>query len=176
MRSKRFAAVLTITTLLTLFLGFGSAVAEEVPRAEIYLGYAGIVGFNGSAALNLNRWIGMVGDYSYRVAEYHADKPLQTFTAGPKVSLRLVPRITPFAHALFGGAGSSCASFSNSGCRSGIAFAFVLGGGVDIQIGKDVSIRAIQIDKIRTHFGDRANTYTGVSFGVVGQLGRLFSR
>jgi hypothetical protein len=173
MRSKSFASVLVITLLIALlFNGSGVATAQENPRAEIYLGYAGLVGFNGSAALNLNRWVGVVGDYSYRVAEYYADKPLQTFTAGPRVSLRLVPKVTPFAHALFGGAASSCAAFSdNSGCRSGTAFALVFGGGVDININKGLSIRAIQIDKIRTHFGDRANTYTGVSFGVVARLG-----
>ncbi len=147
--------------------------AEENPRAEIYVGYAALAGFNGSAAFNLNRWVGIVGDFSYRIAEYYADKPLQTFTAGPKASMRLVRGLTPFVHALIGGARSGCGSFSDSsGCRPGTDFALILGGGVDIKIKKEVAIRAIQIDKIRTRFGGRDNTYTGVSFGIVARLGR----
>jgi len=168
-RSIRVAVALMATAL---FLTTVPAPAQDYPRAEVYLGYAGIVGFNGSATLNLNRWFGLAGDYSYRVAEYYADKPLQTYTAGPKLTLRLMPKLTPFAHALFGGAGSGCGNFSEfSGCRSGKAFAIVLGGGLDINVNRDLSIRAIQIDKIRTAFGDQAKTYTGVSFGVVMRLG-----
>jgi hypothetical protein len=167
------AGVLSALIASLLFFKSDPAIAQENPRAEVYLGYAGLIGFNGSAAYNLNRWFGVVGDYSYHVAEYYADKPLQTFTAGPSVTLRLIPRLTPFAHALFGGAGSGCASFSNSaGCQFGTASAMVFGGGLDVQIQKGLSIRAIQIDRIRTHFGEGTNTYTGLSFGLLFGFGR----
>jgi hypothetical protein len=85
----------------------------------------------------------------------------------------LIPRLTPFAHVLFGGAGSGCASYSDTaGCQFGTASAMVLGGGLDVQIKKGLSIRAIQIDKIRVYFGEGTNTYTGISFGLVVGLGR----
>jgi opacity protein-like surface antigen len=172
----RFSTVWMIAWVIALLLSAKSepAIAQENPIAEVYLGYAGLIGFNGSAAYNVNRWFGVVGDYSYRVAEYYADKPLQTFTAGPRVTLRLIPRLTPFAHVLFGGAGSGCASFSDtSGCQFGTASATVFGGGLDIQINKNLTIRAIQIDKIRASFGDHADTYTGASFGLVARIGKL---
>jgi len=177
MRSGRFLGALLINALIgsSLFLMPLPASAEgDNPRAEVYLGYAGIIGFNGSVAFNLNRWFGVVGDYSYRVAEYYADKPLHTFAAGPRVSLRLIPRVTPFAHALFGGAGSGCGEYSDtSGCRFGTASAVVLGGGLDVQINKDLSFRVIQIDKIRPGFGNGDKTYTGLSFGIVIRTGRV---
>jgi hypothetical protein len=175
MLSRKLLTAGVIPVLIASLLFFKSepAIAQENPRAEVYLGYAGLIGFNGSAAYNINRWFGIVGDYSYRVAEYYADKPLQTFTAGPRVTLRLIPRLTPFAHVLFGGARSGCASFSDtSGCQFGTASAMVLGGGLDVHIQKGLSIRAIQIDRIRTHFGEGANTYTGLSLGLVIGLGK----
>jgi opacity protein-like surface antigen len=175
MSSGKHLTAGVISALIASLLFFKSepAIAQENPRAEVYLGYAGLIGFNGSAAYNINRWFGIVGDYSYRVAEYYADKPLQTFTAGPRVTLRLIPRLTPFAHVLFGGAGSGCASFSDTaGCQFGTASAMALGGGLDVKINKHLSIRAIQIDKIRTYFGEGINTYTGISFGLVVGLGR----
>ena len=173
LRNLLTASVISGLIASLLFIKSEPAIAQENPKAEVYLGYAGLIGFNGSAAYNINRWFGIVGDYSYRVAEYYADKPLQTFTAGPRVTLRLIPRLTPFAHVLFGGAGSGCAAFSDTaGCQFGTASAMVLGGGLDVQIQKGLSIRAIQIDRIRTHFGEGADTYTGLSFGLVLGLGR----
>jgi len=171
----RFAPKFAIHALMASSLLFvtGRAMAQEAPGAEVYVGYAALVGLNASAAINWNRWLGVVGDYSYRVAEYYADKPLQTFTAGPRFTFRLIPRVTPFAHALFGAARSGCAAFSDaSGCRSGNAFAMVLGGGVDVSAGKNISIRALQIDSIQTRFGGGANAYSGLSFGVVARIGR----
>jgi hypothetical protein len=175
MMTRELSAVWIIAGSIAWLLFFHStpAIAQENPEAEVYLGYAALAGLNGSAAYNFNRWFGIVGDYSYRVAEYYADKPLQTFTAGPRVTLRLIPRLTPFAHVMFGGAGSGCASFSDTaGCQFGIASAMALGGGLDVQINKRLSIRAIQFDKIRTQFGNNTNTYTGLSFGLVFKLGR----
>jgi opacity protein-like surface antigen len=175
MLSRKLLTAGVVSALIASLLFFKSepAFARENPRAEVYLGYAALAGFNGSASYNLNRWFGIVGDYSYRVAEYYADKPLQTFTAGPRVTLRLIPRVTPFAHLMFGGSGSGCASYSDTaGCQFGTASAMVLGGGLDVQINKGLSIRAIQIDRIRTYFGDGPNTYTGLSFGLVFGLGR----
>jgi hypothetical protein len=176
MRGWRFGTILLVLTLIALsaHLSVGPAAAQDNPRAEVYLGYAALAGFNGSVAVNMNRWFGVAGDYSYRVAEYYADKPLQTFTAGPRLTLRLLPQLTPYAHALLGGAGSSCARFSDSsGCRFGTAFAMVLGGGLDIHIGRDIAIRAIQIDKIYTRFGNHTDSYPGISFGIVARLGQM---
>jgi opacity protein-like surface antigen len=167
--SRRLATLI----LFSLVLAAGTASArDDYPKGEFYLGYAALVGLNGSAAHNLNRWFGVVGDYSYRIAEYYADEPLQTFAAGPKVSVRLNRWVTPFAHVLFGAATSRCGQFSDTaGCQSDSAFAVQFGGGLDVNVGNNFSIRALQIDKIRTHFGDQAETYSGLSFGVVYRFG-----
>lgn len=108
MRWWRFGTILSVHALIasSALFNVGPAAAQDNPRAEVYLGYAALAGFSGSVTVNMNRWFGVVGDYGYRVAEYYADKPLQTFTAGPRLTLRLLPQLTPYAHLLPGKAGS----------------------------------------------------------------------
>ena len=163
-----------LTGMALLIATAGAGFAQDNPRGELYLGYPLLAGFHGSAAVNINRWFGIVGDYSYRVAEYYADKPLHTFGVGPRLAVRSIPRVTPFAHALFGGAGSGCAGWSNSaGCQFGTSFAMVLGGGVDVRLGRHLSIRAIQLDRIRTSFGGGNQNYNALSFGLTFRLGKI---
>ena len=152
----------------------GTTFAQDDPRGELYLGYPLLAGFHGSAAVNLNRWFGIAGDYSYRVAEYYADKPLHAFGVGPRLTVRSIPRLMPFAQVMFGGAGSGCAGWSDSaGCQFGTSFAMVLGGGVDVSLGRSLSIRAIQLDRIRTSFGGGSQNYNGLSFGLTFRLGKI---
>jgi hypothetical protein len=146
----------------------GTSYGQDYPRTEVFLGYPFLAGIQGSATFGINRWLGIVGDYSYRVAEYYADKPLHTFGVGPRLTARFIPGVTPFAHVLFGLAGSGCADWSaEAGCLFGTTSAIVLGGGLDIRAGRVFSVRAFQIDYMRTRFGSGSQTYPGLSFGLV---------
>lgn len=105
------------------------AMAQDVPKAEVFGGYSyfnadrggNLNGWNASAAVNLNNWFGIAGDFS---GHYGSDSfgtfipgigpatasvngNLHLFTFGPVVSYHKENRVTPFAHALFGFAHSS---------------------------------------------------------------------
>ncbi|MGA7852452.1 MAG: outer membrane beta-barrel protein [Candidatus Acidiferrales bacterium] len=88
-----------------------------------------------------------------------------TYTAGPVVRFH-VKKLQPFAEVMFGGAHDSSfakiynACYNQSGCvnlskqPNNNAFAWILGGGLDIPFKEHVSIRPIQVDYVHTSFGD----------------------
>jgi|SRR5579859_5485290 len=131
----------------------------------------GPAGFEISLDRNFNRYIGLKGDFSSYFETLHGSVlnaaaslcmkgivcthaisfkvPLRSFyfTAGPEFKLRNSTRLTPFAHALFGGVAShaefaipaSGTRFSDSSTRTGFAASF--GGGVDVRVSRLVSLR-----------------------------------
>jgi opacity protein-like surface antigen len=190
-----------------------SSHAQDVPRVEIFGGYsylnidvsslsnalnqAGVSGvgdrlsLNGwetSANVNLNRWVGIEGDLS---GHYKGDceglsgltcKDL-SFMGGPRFTYRK-GKITVFAHGLFGG---DTASVSTNGANfvsgasdvsaslSNTSFALAAGGGVDYMVTNRISVRLGQADYFLTrHFNDigvpSQNNYR-VSAGIVFTLG-----
>ena len=89
---------------------------------------------------------------------------LFTYNVGPIVKFR-TKHIEPFVEALFGGAHTNfygdlykdctalgCTTLSNS--PSNNAFDFIIGGGIDIPVGKHVAIRPAQFDYLLTRFGN----------------------
>ena len=94
-----------------------------------------------------------------------SDSRQHTFLFGPRVAAR-GDRVTPFAHALFGGAhisrdfvvtpvtpvppGIGPVAFD----ASETAFAMAVGGGVDIKLTDHVALRAIQADYLMTRFDE----------------------
>ena len=121
---------------LSLILG-GANRAQEFPKAEVFGGYSygnfgasvsgasrnNLNGWNASLGVNLNRWFGLVSDFSGHYGRFSAvlqpnpcaivitgcpqisisekDK-FHNFLFGPQFSMRS-KRATPFVHALFGG-------------------------------------------------------------------------
>jgi hypothetical protein len=85
---------------------------------------------------------------------------LFTYNVGPVLKLR-AGHFEPFGEALFGGAHSS---FYGNLCRqlatcvtnnpSNNAFDFVLGGGIDIPLTKNIAFRPLQVDYVLTRFGN----------------------
>jgi hypothetical protein len=157
--------ILLITALFLCLAGF--SFAQDVPRAELFLGYPLPVGIHISAAVNIIRSISIVGEYWYSIAEYYHEWALQRVVAGPRLSLRSKSRWTPFVHALFGVAGAGESHWYVT------SFATVLGGGVDVRVGRNVSIRAIQADFILTNFRGGSQNYPGLSFGLTFHLGKM---
>ena len=73
--------------------------------------------------------------------------------------------VTPFAHALFGGAHASSSGFGNSG------MVMMFGGGADLETGSKVAFRLAQVDWMMTRLPttalatqNNARVSTGVLF------------
>ena len=135
-RLLRFAF---LPILLLLIPQFARAVG---PRGDAFLGYsrtgtdtfyAGVGGLNGwEAALHvhLRPFVGAEADVSqYGIGSDSTMPRTTSFLFGPRVTIGAA-RVHLFAHGLFGGEHSS----SPDGTISGNAFAFALGGGLDVPI------------------------------------------
>jgi opacity protein-like surface antigen len=156
------------------------------PRVEWFLGYsylravptmavgnrlAWLNGGSTSIAFNLNRHLGLVGDFGgfnetrlllttgnppSAAGPYDAvdDGTVFTFLAGPRLSFRH-ERFTPFVQALFGDIRASeettCPTCAPS-LPSQNAFAMTAGGGLDIRVHRHLAIRVIQAEYLMTRF------------------------
>jgi outer membrane protein with beta-barrel domain len=147
-------------------------------KAEIFGGYQytkfdgglNANGFNGAVTGNLNRWLGVTADFSGAYgSQGGVDTKTYTYTFGPQVQMSS-GKITPFAHALFGGAHTS-ASTNVTGTTvsaSTSGFAFMLGGGVDAKMGRSMAFRLIQFDWLSLHAnGVSDNNNMRISTGLV---------
>jgi hypothetical protein len=160
-------AALALTVLATV------ARAQDTPVAEVAAGYSMIevvkgfsvtaYGGSGSVALNINHWLGAVGDFGlYHASPFGPGVDAGTYTFGPRVSYRHWGKFTPFAQALLGGV-----RYANNG------FVFGAGGGADIGLGRGgrFALRP-QVE----YFGFRANGSTTntvrVSVGMVFRIGK----
>lgn len=167
---------------------------SSYPRVELFLGYSYLRGvptlspgnrmdfLNGgsaSIAFNLNRYLGLVGDFGgFDASELELTgagaSPAQvsnasgtafTYMAGPRLSFRKYDRITPFAQVLFGGIHASQVTLS--GCAGALctplptenSFALTAGGGIDLSIHRHIDFRLVQAEYLMTNF---ANLSTGV--------------
>jgi hypothetical protein len=154
--------------------------------------HAGINGWNAALSANIKSW-GVVADFSNHYgASTNNFTPVGSgghgtmFLFGPQYSFRLVPRVTPFAHVLFGGVkgaretvgplepGGACPSPGCSGFSMipETAFAMALGGGLDVKARNHLWIRLIQVDYIRQNFSDGAMNSPRISAGVVFRFGK----
>ena len=138
MKTKILCVVIAV--LLSSTMSF----AQDTPKAEVSAGYSFfyvIKGFtivnnggSGSLAVNLNDWLGLVGDFGvYRASSNGPDLTSETFTFGPRFSYRELPHLIPFAQALFGG---YHASVNTGGIEQGTEFTFGFGGGADLPVGR----------------------------------------
>ena len=168
----------TMWLVSAIVLITGSAFAQDAPRAEVSVGYSflrlgGTGGTNqnggdASIALNVNRWLGVVGDVGgYHSSSFGVGADTYTFLIGPRFSLR-AGEVTPFAQVLIGGAHltAGIGGFSTSVTP----FAISAGGGLDLAISKHVALRP-QLD----YFNFRSHGQTGnagrASLGLVFRFG-----
>jgi hypothetical protein len=159
--------------LLTLTFAL-AANAEDtvVPRAEYTTGYiyfhwnnVNYSGVGGSVALNLNRWVGLVGDLSTAAgSEFGVHQRLTTYWGGPRLNIPVSKRVKPFAQFLLGGA-----RYSDTGkfFDAGNAFAWTAGLAVDIRTSKHVSMRLFELDYVATYFEGGRQGFARASVGVV---------
>lgn len=169
-------------TVSFLFIVSLSASAQEAPKVEVFGGYSNAMGdlhgWNASVAGNLNRWVGLVADFSgyYSTLDEGGETEkirTHTFFFGPQISLRR-GRVVPFTHALLGGARikSEASGLGRTFIFTDSAFGLAFGGGLDVSLNDRVAIRAFQADYLRTRFFDQTQHTGRLSFGLVFRLGR----
>jgi opacity protein-like surface antigen len=119
---------------------------------------------------------------SYSISEKYQDF---AFLSGPRFTLRKSKTVTPFAHALMGfdyakltDNESYYGSSMSMDVQKDTGFAAVVGGGIDLNVQKNLAVRLIQADYFLTKHN---NNFTGqinetwnnmsLSFGVVLRFG-----
>lgn len=184
-----------------------SALGQETPKAELFGGYSyfhadgggNFHGWNGSIAANLNKWFGVVADFSGHYdsdsseivaslpglpplsSRIEADSNIYNFLFGPRLSYRKNESITPFAHALIGfsRAHTEGTSTFTTGSTTVItnfdtsdtAFAAAFGGGLDLKLSNSFALRVVQADYLLTRFGGFTQHNARISTGLVFRFG-----
>jgi opacity protein-like surface antigen len=154
--------------------------AQNVPKVDVFGGYQYTrvdTGIPGVGSINLNGWnaaldgyftkyLGVSADFSGAYGSpFGVSTKLHTFMFGPIVRFPNSSKITPFAHALFGG-GHLSASFGGlSGGETD--FAWAAGGGLDANISSRFAVRLAQADFLQTRIGGENQNNFRYSAGIV---------
>jgi hypothetical protein len=169
---------LSLLALLMVFSAPLMASAQEgAPRVEISGGYSllrisspgtplpGLEsitghGFSLSAAGNITKSFGIVGEFA-RYSKSDAlgniapgsnlDANVQTYLFGPRFTVR-TGKAEPFFHGLIGAVRGSVETTGAS--EAGYAFAYVLGGGLDVKVHDNFAIRLGQLDFLQARVAD----------------------
>ncbi|HEY6129077.1 MAG TPA: outer membrane beta-barrel protein [Candidatus Acidoferrum sp.] len=131
-------------------------------------------GGSGSGAAYLNSWLGVVGEFgACKVTGLPsgASAHEMNYLFGPRFYFHAQGRVFPFVQGLFGGERFS-AGVSGFGSDSTNAFASAIGGGADVTLTRHVSLRAVQVDYLYTHFGGASQNNFRLQSGIVWRIGR----
>jgi len=169
---KRCLVLLAVLVIIPIV-----ANAQDYPKAEVYGTYSLFVadidaldneslhGWGIGVQGNLNKWFGLVGEYS---AHHGASGPLsiqqpgviiiipevdlrvRTYLFGPRLSFRSKP-VTVFGHYLVGGGHLKVEDEVTGFTAGNNEFAMAVGGGIDVNLGKRFAIRAAQFDYLSIH-------------------------
>jgi hypothetical protein len=165
---------------MILFLGV-KAIAQDAPKVEVFGGYSHFLsdisntsshlGGGGVAVTeNLNNWFGGTIDVGAQWGVQNGfNVNTQQFMYGPAVAYRQRSPFTPFGHILLGAIRGSQGFAGIS--QSAIKIAAAFGGGVDLKISKQVSIRAIQADYLMSRFMNTRQNNLRLSAGLVLKFG-----
>lgn len=177
----RILALLVLATILPY-----PVLAQDAPRAEVFGGFQyfransgvnvssfdnfNLNGWNASLSGYFNRYLGVTADFSgaYGNPEFLGvpiHTKLHTFMFGPVLRLPNPTHITPFVHALGGGAHLSGDVLGVSGSETDAAWA--VGGGLDLNMGPLLSLRLAQVDFLQTRAGGTNQNNFRYSAGVV---------
>lgn len=119
-------------------------------------------GWEGAAVWNWKSWLGVKADFD---GHYCCDASLHNFLFGPQITLHH-GKLSPFVHGLFGLSHGSAGGVSDS------AFAFALGGGLDVKATDRIAIRIGQVDYLGTRFADSTQNNLRFSAGLVFRFGK----
>ena len=162
------------------FLWTFSALAQELPRFETYLGYTFVRlnsgtnvpafsanGGTAELALNFNKWLAGVGSFPIyhngTIGNFQIDQTGIGYMFGPRVHVRF-GHITPFLESLFGATHVSRSFRTSTTAVAGgnvlvtrfvndrTAFSMEIGGGLDLPINNRLAFRPIKLDYYLTRF------------------------
>jgi outer membrane protein OmpA-like peptidoglycan-associated protein len=111
---------------------------------------------------HLTDWLRVAGEFtgghSDKISPLGQGLTLTTFTGGPQISHRFGP-FRPYGEVLVGGAHGSDSYFpsKNSSSTSASTFAYSAGGGVDLYLTPRFSVRAFDVQYLRTSFPNGIN-------------------
>ena len=171
-----------ILSVIVLLISALPAIAQDVPRIEMFGGYTWAGGnFHGvttSVTGNINSWFGVTADFSGHYG-HEQDGPIRvtqnahTLQVGPRFSRR-GNIFTPFAYALVGATRfhESATIAGERVSRGDTGFTTSIGGGLDVTVNKSVAIRAFQLDYFRPNFFDETHDRFRVAVGVVFHFGK----
>ena len=195
--NRQFAIVLGVSlrslafAMALIFLFATSARAQHeissIPQFEVSADYSfiraraadsqGSFNLNGgsaSFAYNFNDRFSLVADagaYHFRDLPPAISSNMFTYLVGPRIRFRHYSRLTPFAHALLGGARLNASSGSISGGENG--FSMALGGGVDMHFRSHLALRLIQAEYLMTRF-DRVDGSSATQNNIRISAGLVF--
>jgi hypothetical protein len=178
------------------------AQAQEATRTEFFAGYSymrlddststqdvDLNGYEVSAAITVfKKYLAIKGDISGHYGNVlvsitpRTDQRQELLLFGPQYSVNKLPKIRPFAHALFGLARLKVMNDATGAPNvSDKGFAFAVGGGVDLKtpLGSKIAVRVFQGDFVRTRldFTGSGNTTSSnnyrISTGIVIRLGEI---
>lgn len=171
----------TIRLVALALLLSSTAMAQEVPRIEVFGGYSHLIAnvnatsnnLNGVAVAvgeNVNKWFGGALDFTSHWGTQNGFKVnAQTLMYGPVFSFRKEPRVTPFGHVLLGFMHGSAGYLGTS--EPSFHFGAMLGGGVDFALTDKIAIRPIQADYLMSHFLGTRQDNIRLSGGIVLRFG-----
>jgi hypothetical protein len=146
---KRLIGVMIVAFAFSQFSLFA---ADDAPKTQFFGGLSILSGksvdrvqapgWQGGITGNLNSTLGIVGDFSGNYNNGH----FYTYLGGPRFHARR-EKTTMFAHALFGGL------TAGNGLTSVSGFTMGYGGGVDMVVNDQMSVRLVQFDWLPTHIG-----------------------
>ena len=131
-------------------------------------------GGSGSFGAYLTARIGVIGEFgACKVTGLPSGATAHemNYLFGPRMYFHSHGRVFPFVQALLG-----CEQFSAGvtgfGSASSNAFAMTAGGGADVTVTQHVSLRAIQVEYLYTHFGGASQNNFRLQSGIVWRFGR----
>lgn len=175
---KKLSLILALLIMSSLF----ATAQQSASKLDLFGGYSymsastsglssrfSMNGWNGQGTYNFTPWLGATADFGgYYGSPFNLTAHDYSFLFGPTISLR-TPHFTPYFHALFGVDRFSATLLG--GTPSNTAFAMAIGGGLDIPVKGRFSIRAAQVDWLRSDHFSTAQNNLRVSTGVVFHIG-----
>ena len=179
--SRIVVGVLVVAALLSC-----QALAADTSRVEVFGGFQyfransgidlsgvdnfNLNGWNASLSGYFNRYVGVTADFSgaYGNPEFLGvpiHTKFHTFMFGPVLRLSNPTHLTPYVHALGGGAHLSADAVGQNASDTNAAWA--VGGGLDLDLAPMIGIRLGQFDYLQTRSGDTSQDNFRFSAGIV---------
>ena len=169
---------LMVMLVAVVVLAPASLWAQDPPKAEVFGGFSVLhiggdesesitpVGWQASLAGNINPKMGIVADFG---GAYKDGLKVHTYMGGLRYNHR-AEKVTPFVHAMLGGARAG----DEGGSINGFSLGF--GGGLDYTATDRVNIRIVQFDWLPTRFSEGGvsawqNNVIRFGFGIVFKTG-----